>query len=82
MKDAFTTIRHFSLTWAEPDESNSRSHVSTTPRSFKVFLTISQPTPCMHISFSTHSQNNFRPWIYYPTNTDIMFIEWKKCSSY
>lgn len=40
-----------------PDESNLSSHVSTTLRSFKVFLPISRPMPCMHIPFSTHSHN-------------------------
>jgi len=53
MKDAFT-IRHHSIPWAELDESSSRSHVSTTPRSFKVFLPISQPMNAVFAQLILH----------------------------
>ena len=71
----FRTIRHLTLSrdrWIQ-----IALYLQSTSRSYKLFLPISNPVPCTHVSFPTHSQNNFSPWIYHPNNTNITFIEWK-----
>jgi len=52
MIPAFKTVGHLSLNWAEPDESSSRSTISSLHRTFVWLLLFSQRKPCMHISFS------------------------------